>query len=106
MVLFPLQVTVLNHPWQQSLSSVQEAFGLGGGSGAGMLAQSQRGSRKLRWVGDMQRVMSASNFLVTGQCTPDDFFFSFFPLNTDHHGATTFFLFLFFFLKNLKEAFL
>lgn len=30
--------------------------------------------------------MSASNFLVTGQYTPDFFF----PLNTDHHGATTF----------------
>lgn len=34
--------------------------------------------------------VSASNFLVTGQCTLDFFF----PLNTDHHGATTF-LFLF-----------
>ena len=30
---FPLQMTVLNHPWQQNLCSVKEAFGLGGGSG-------------------------------------------------------------------------
>lgn len=37
------------------------------------------------------RGVSASNFLVIGKCTPDDFFF---PLKTDHHGATTF-LFLF-----------
>lgn len=30
----------------------------------------------------------------------------FFPLNTDHHGATTFFPFFFFIFRNLKEAFL
>lgn len=65
-----------------------------------MLAQSPRESRKLGWVGNMRVWWVPLIFLVTGQCTPDDF--GFFPLNTDHHGATTFF----FFFKNLKEAFL
>lgn len=41
--------------------------------------------------------MSASNFF--GDWAMHTRFF--FPLNTDHHGAT-----IFFFLKKLKEAFL
>lgn len=55
---------------------------------AGMVMQKMCILRKRSIAGHV----SASNFLVTGQCTPD--FFSFFLLNTDHHGATTF-LFLF-----------
>lgn len=31
---------------------------------------------------------------VTEQCTPKGFLFFYFPLNTVHHGATTFFFFL------------
>lgn len=54
---------------------------------AGMVMQKMCMLRKRSIAGGV----SASNFLVTGQCTPDFFFF---PLNTDHHGATTF-LFLF-----------
>lgn len=76
--------------------------------GAGMLAQSQRESRKLGWVGNMCVWWVPLIFLVTGQCTPDDFvlllFFFFFSF--EYRSPWCYNLFFFFFLKNLKEAFL
>ena len=68
-----------------------------------MLAQSQRESRKLGWVGDMCVWRVPLIFLVTGQCTPDHFVlfcFVFFEYRSPWCYN------LFFFFKNLKEAFL
>lgn len=91
-------MTVLKHSWQQNLCSLKEAFFFFSRRqvGCGMLIQSRCENREnYRFAGGVY-VWVPLILLVTEQCTPDIF-----SLNTDHHGATTFFFF-----KKLKEAFL
>ena len=47
--------------------------------------------------------MSASNFLVTGQCTPDDYFFFFFSFEYRSPWCYNFFSFSFFFFFKEPE---